>query len=609
KAAMKGHPAAMNDLGIFYLEQKNDKENGFKWLEKASEKGYTTSMRALSDFYLNGKYVEADPQKSLYYIEKAANLDDEQAQYTICSYYHEGIVVQKDLTKAKQWFEKFYAHKSGLCYFRMALCYLNGDMYPQDNDKAIEQLELAIENRYEEAYRCYSDLLWYGNRVPKDHERILSFFKERAEKYDSLAKYYLYEFYSNEKNQEFDIEQAKAYLQDAADCGHDVSECELGVNLVRGSLFEKNTEEGFKYLEASARQYHAEAMGWLGFFLRNGEGCEKDVLKALQWFEAGAYYGNEYSAIQAAEMYQEGVDGLVEKDLYKAANIIYPFTEKSVEACYHFALILEDIAMSPNNYTWENAKLAFDSMFRAANAGHIEALYLLAKYYRWGQGCVQDTQMALRCYDMILEDDSLPEESQERVRQLKSETQENSEYDRFYYLHHLIESNPDKVKTKESHINENDGMLPNVILQKAMECGEVGAYVEASVRECTVNPQRSIECAKYASEHGETSYLKDMGLVYLNGQGVEQDVQVAEAYFELGARAGNQQCILWKAYLMTLEGNSPEMIEEGVQLLNQLVANNEPDSKLYYDADEMLKIINSRERSVLGKIKSFFKKK
>lgn len=75
--AQLNEPAAQLSLGFAYLgssntpEDKRNKQQGLKWIEKAAMQGDTVALIVLSDFYFNGECVEKNINIAKTYLELA----------------------------------------------------------------------------------------------------------------------------------------------------------------------------------------------------------------------------------------------------------------------------------------------------------------------------------------------------------------------------------------------------------------------------------------------------------------------------------------------------------------------------------------------------------
>jgi len=77
KAAVRGHMKAQYLLGQRYDTNNNEEDNktAFSWYKKAAYQGYKDAQYKLGNFYKNGKGVEPDILKSVYWYARAVNGD------------------------------------------------------------------------------------------------------------------------------------------------------------------------------------------------------------------------------------------------------------------------------------------------------------------------------------------------------------------------------------------------------------------------------------------------------------------------------------------------------------------------------------------------------
>ena len=76
------------------------------WYEKAALQGSRSAQCMMSYFYMNGKYVERDYNKSFRWAKQAADQDDSHGCYYLGWHYAYGYGVNKDIKQAIQWLRK-----------------------------------------------------------------------------------------------------------------------------------------------------------------------------------------------------------------------------------------------------------------------------------------------------------------------------------------------------------------------------------------------------------------------------------------------------------------------------------------------------------------------
>lgn len=81
-------------------------DEGLRGINKLADEGMTLAMNTLAIFYANGFMVEKNPAKELYWLEKAAGKDDEDALMLLADKYAKGKGVAADRQKARELYSK-----------------------------------------------------------------------------------------------------------------------------------------------------------------------------------------------------------------------------------------------------------------------------------------------------------------------------------------------------------------------------------------------------------------------------------------------------------------------------------------------------------------------
>lgn len=108
--------------------------------------------------------------------------------------------------------------------------------------------------------------------------------------------------------------QLKAF----AERGDTDAQFELGLRYLTGEGFDKNEEEGVRWLEKAAEAGHLRAMHVYGSLFEDGVTVEKDLAKAVQWYEKAANGGFVMAQHALAVAYELGQG--VKQDKAKAAE-------------------------------------------------------------------------------------------------------------------------------------------------------------------------------------------------------------------------------------------------------------------------------------------------
>jgi hypothetical protein len=107
RAAEKGNLArAQYALGLLYQRglgvPKNDVE-AVLWWQKAADKNFSPAITYVGIALLEGKGIQKDEEAARKMLERAAELDEPNAQYTLCRIYERGIGIAKDQVLAMKW--------------------------------------------------------------------------------------------------------------------------------------------------------------------------------------------------------------------------------------------------------------------------------------------------------------------------------------------------------------------------------------------------------------------------------------------------------------------------------------------------------------------------
>ena len=110
KEAINNNVTAQCELGGEYLtgsdRLKQNFDKGFYWIKKAAENNNSEAQMMLALLYENGAGTVKDLTKSFYWNSKAANQQDPDAEYRLGVIYENGIGTDKDLKKSFEWYYK-----------------------------------------------------------------------------------------------------------------------------------------------------------------------------------------------------------------------------------------------------------------------------------------------------------------------------------------------------------------------------------------------------------------------------------------------------------------------------------------------------------------------
>jgi TPR repeat protein len=85
------------------------------WDQRAAELGQAKAQYTLGGFHECGEGVRKDPGKAAHWYRKAAELEDVEVQYHLGICYAEGHGVHKDAQKAAEWWRAAAELGAGAC--------------------------------------------------------------------------------------------------------------------------------------------------------------------------------------------------------------------------------------------------------------------------------------------------------------------------------------------------------------------------------------------------------------------------------------------------------------------------------------------------------------
>ena len=109
KKAEQGDANAQFNLALYYEEGKDVEKDMVKaiyWYSKSAEQGNADAQFNLALCYEYGKGVEEDITKAIYWYAKAAEQGDADSQINLGYIWETGKGVEKDMSKAIYWYKK-----------------------------------------------------------------------------------------------------------------------------------------------------------------------------------------------------------------------------------------------------------------------------------------------------------------------------------------------------------------------------------------------------------------------------------------------------------------------------------------------------------------------
>lgn len=349
KQARAGNAAAAYNMGILYANGRGvalSQETAFQWFKYAADLGDVDAQVRVGKMYMTGQGVEQSDQMAIPYLEKAAS---------------EG---------------RADAHN-----------YLGTIALSTSTDDAIAHWEKAAEQDHQEALTNLT--LVYGRETfgVFDAQKA-TYWGKRAERAGSArAGAVLADLFAEGFAPDEDQSAATDKLTAAALAGDVVALNRLG-DAERAAVQAKRVNN----LTERADNGDARAQWELGNLYWSGAGVAQSDARAVQYYQQALQGGdpNAYDALGRALLAGRGLprdEALGVSYLKHAAGL--------GQAASSHALMVSGIAAY-----WEDANyaLTFRIFSALSELGHVDAHYMLARHYDYGQGVAADAAKAERLY-------------------------------------------------------------------------------------------------------------------------------------------------------------------------------------------------------------------
>ena len=195
-SAEQGNAMSLGHLSELYLEQ--DKiEKAKPLMLKAAEKNNSKAQ-------LNLSFIDDDTEKSLYWLNRAAENNEISAIMNLAYYYHD-----KDIKKAASYYQKAADLDDDQAMVELSYLYENGEGVEKNDEKAIELLNKAIglenfeamnklsirylegrgvERNYEIAEGLFNNIIALDESLSEKEKASYNLSYQLAERYEEFAK-------------------------------------------------------------------------------------------------------------------------------------------------------------------------------------------------------------------------------------------------------------------------------------------------------------------------------------------------------------------------------------------------------------------------------------
>jgi len=303
------------------------------------------------------------------------------------------------------------------------------------------------------------------------------------------------------------IKKEMENLEEKAIKGDVVAQYRLGIYYY-GDGLEQNLEQAFQWLQKAATQGYTNAQSLLGLMYYYGDGVEKNFEKAFQWTQKAATQGHTNAQYNLGIMFLNGKG--VEKNFEKA----FQWLQKAATQGHADATKLlkikkkKGVLHSLEKIYWEISQ-RFQKIVAQAAQEYAEVQYDLGRMYYYGDGLEQNFEKAFQW-----------------LQKAATQGLAKAQYllGRMYLKGEGVEKNLEKaLESLEKAATQGLPMAQYLL----------GRYLEEK------NPEEALEWLEKVAEQGLAEAQYDLGIIYYDGQGVEQNLGLAFEWTQKAAEQGH----------------------------------------------------------------------
>ena len=279
-------------------EQLNGEIQAAEPADKEVEKKYLPNFKTTWQLYFWAKDLldyENDgysPHKAAWLLEACAKRGNTAAKYRLGKMYLKGDEIEKDIAAALQWLSQAAEDGNEFAEYLLGKTYLKGEDVERDTIKAETYLRRAAGRGNKHAAYTLGKALLDGDVLEQDISEAIRYLKQAADAGFKPAQYVLGKMYYKGEGAEQDLKKALEYLAKAADEYPNAAYLAGKICLTDE---EKDIEKALRYFQIAAaggNDYAEYQLGRLYFF---GKDVPRDEETGIAYLKASAAHGNEYA--------------------------------------------------------------------------------------------------------------------------------------------------------------------------------------------------------------------------------------------------------------------------------------------------------------------------
>lgn len=296
EAADKDYGLAQYKLGMLYQNGTivNQSDSlAFFWFQKGNKSPNCQAKMQYSLCYFLGMGVEVNDSIAYSCFNKLVECSDStisaSAEFFIAYMHEKGRGRKVDISKAIEWYTKSANHGEVNAMAQLGIIYVLSGKATENIPKGLKWTQKCVALNNSVGQRVLAKMYSLGIGVEKDLEKSFQLYKLAADQGDVLSIAELAQRYIYKE----EYENALHYLYLGVEQDNAVCQLLLGKMYFLGEGVEKDIHKAIGFYQLSAQQGLIKAYIFLGAAYAEGMGVEKDMNKAKVLFEFAAQHGDE----------------------------------------------------------------------------------------------------------------------------------------------------------------------------------------------------------------------------------------------------------------------------------------------------------------------------
>jgi len=521
------------------------------WLGSKAVRFGLISAWSLAIAYEEGTIVNQDYLKAFKLFQSLANRGSEEGQYAVGVYYANGLGVNKNSETAVAWFRLAARGGDAPSQRELARILMYDVDYGIDYETAFYWASSASELGDLDAQVLLAILYDGGNGVAQDRKKAFYWRLNAAEQGWVHAAYLVALSYEMGTGVKRNYSEAFYWYQYAYDNGHFSAQYYLGLLYIKGMGVKQDFVKGVELIKFVAEQDAAHAQYYMGLAYLDGIVVSGNDSLAIDWFRLAIESDHVDAQVSLAMMYLDGRG--VERDLDKALNLInLAASQDSAYAAYILGRLYKDNLWLPLDI-----ELGLLWLTKSAELGSTKAMISLIEFYSSKQIDVEYRGKArfwLERMQNSTEDLVKLSWAQVALETVRDEGISARAFE--YLLDAQVRDVPGAYGQLSWLYRTGLGMYFGVVKdeEQALEIAKNGAdrfdinsfyqlgiFHEFGSESLPINYRLAAEMYEQSTILGSLSAKFRLGLLFLEGDGVSQDVDYSLSLIEGAAKEGLEE--------------------------------------------------------------------